>query len=67
MNVGHTPKLMMVLLRLLIKGMLSKRGLNTIRLTKILGHADDEMVRLRAAKQVDKDGNDRADEAADSR
>ena len=29
------------------------------------GHAGDEMVRMDVVEQVDKDGNDRADEAAD--
>ena len=52
-------------LLLLIKDMLSKRGLNTIRITKVEGHAGDERVPLGAVKQVDKDGNDRADQAAD--
>ena len=48
-------------LLLLIKDMLSKRWLNTIRITKVEGHAGDERVPLGAVKQVDKDGNDRAD------
>ena len=45
--------------------MLSRRGTNTSRITKVETRADDEMVQLGAVTQVDKDGNDHADEAAD--
>ena len=49
----------------LIGDMASKRGLNTMRITKVQGHADDIMVRVGAVEQGDKDGDDLADEAAD--
>ena len=44
---------------------MSRRGLNPIRITRVRGHADDEMIPLGARKQVDKDGDVRTDEAAD--
>ena len=36
-----------------------------MRITEVKGHADDEMVRMGVVEQVDKDGNDQADSAAD--
>ena len=49
-------------LLLLIERMLRLRGLATARVTKVKGHADDGMVRVRG---IDKLGNDAADEAAE--
>ena len=52
-------------LLLLIKRMLRLRGLATVRVTKVKGHADDGMVLDGGVREVDKLGNDAADEAAD--
>ena len=42
--------------------MLDARGRDTVRITKVKGHADEDMVRTR---EEDRIGNDAADEAAD--
>ena len=47
----------------MIRVMLSKRGLNTIRITK--RHADNDMIGVGVVEQSDNGGNGRADEAAD--
>ena len=49
----------------LIERMLRIRGLNTVRISKVKGHADEAMVRTGAVRGLDKLGNDGADEAAD--
>ena len=50
-------------LLLLIERMLQLRGLDTVR--KVKGHADDGMVLDGRVREVDRLGNDAADEAAD--
>ena len=52
-------------LLLLIENMLNHRGLDTVRISKVKGHADDAMVLHGQVRQEDKLGNDAADEAAD--
>ena len=52
-------------LRLLIERMLHLRALDTARITKVKGHADDGMVLDGRVREVDRLGNDAADEAAD--
>ena len=52
-------------LLLLIEHMLNCRGLDTVRITKVKGHADDAMVLHGQVRQDDRLGNDAADEAAD--
>ena len=47
------------------KDMMSKRSQNTLRITKVKGHAVAEMVRLGAFQQVDNGSNHGADETAD--
>ena len=41
------------------------RGLNTVRISKVKGHADEDLVRAGAVRGLDKLGNDEADESAD--
>ena len=45
--------------------MLRIRGLDSVRISKVKGHADESMVRAGAVRGLDKLGNDGADEAAD--
>ena len=52
-------------LLLLLERMLHLRGLDTVRITKVKGHADDGMVLEGRVREVDRLGNDAADEAAD--
>ena len=52
-------------LLLLIEHMLNRRGLDTVRITKVKGHADDAMVLRGQVRREDRLGNDAADEAAD--
>ena len=52
-------------LLLLIDRMLHQRGLDTVRISKVKGHADDDMVLHGRVREEDKLGNDAADEAAD--
>ena len=52
-------------LLLLIDRMLHLRGLDTVRITKVKGHADEGMVLDGRDREVDRLGNDAADEAAD--
>ena len=52
-------------LLLLIDRMLRSRGLDTVRISKVKGHADDGMVLHGQVRREDKLGNDAADEAAD--
>ena len=49
----------------LIEHMLNRRGLDTVRISKVKGHADDAMVLHGQVRRDDKLGNDAADEAAD--
>ena len=50
---------------LLIERMLRLRGLDTVRIYKVKGHADEALVRAGGARDLDRLGNDGADEAAD--
>ena len=52
-------------LLLLLHRMLHLRGLDTVRITKCKGHADDAMVLNGRVREYDRLGNDAADEAAD--
>ena len=45
--------------------MLHLRGLDTVRITKVKGHADQGMVLDGRVRELDRLGNDAADEAAD--
>ena len=49
----------------LTERMLHIRGLGTVRISKVKGHADESMVRAGVVRGLDKLGNDEADEAAD--
>ena len=49
----------------LIHRMLRIRGLGSVRISKVKGHADEAMVRIGTVRGLDKLGNDGADEAAD--
>ena len=50
---------------LLIGRMLEMRGRDTLRISKVKGHADEGMVRERGVREQDRLGNNAADEAAD--
>ena len=52
-------------LLVLIRRMLDLRGRDTVRVTKVKGHADEGMVFDGRVRELDKFGNDAADEAAD--
>ena len=52
-------------LLLLIQRMLHRRMLDTVRISKVKGHADEDKVLHGRVRGVDKFGNDAADEAAD--
>ena len=52
-------------LLVLIERMLHLRGLTTVRISKVKGHADEVMVLQGRVREVDRIGNDAADEAAD--
>ena len=52
-------------LLLLIDRMLRLRGPDTVRVSKVKGHADEAMVRSGQVREVDRLGNNAADEAAD--
>ena len=52
-------------LLLLIDRMLQLRGLDTVKVSKFKGHADEGMVLDGRVREVDRLGNDAADEAAD--
>ena len=49
----------------LIHRMLRIRGLGSVRISKVKGHADEAMVRIGTVRGLDKLGNDGPDEAAD--
>ena len=49
----------------LVVRVLHIRGLNTVRISKVKGHADEALVRAGTVRGLDKLGNDGADEAAD--
>ena len=52
-------------LLLLIERILHLRGLDTVRISKVKGHADEGMVLHGRVREEDRLGNDAADEAAD--
>ena len=52
-------------LLLLLERKLHLRGLDTVRITKVKGHADEGMVLDGRVREVDRIGNDAAGEAAD--
>ena len=52
-------------LLLLIDRMIRRRGPDTVRISKVKGHADEVMVRSGQVREVDRLGNNAADEAAD--
>ena len=52
-------------LLLLTDRMLHLRGLDTVRITKVKGHADEGMVLAGRVREVDRFANNSADEAAD--
>ena len=41
------------------------KGTKAIKITKVKGHATSDMIKAGQVQQVDKDGNDKADELAD--
>ena len=49
----------------LIRRMLDLRGRDTVRVTKVKGHADEGMVFDGRVRELDRLGNNAADEAAD--
>ena len=55
----------LLLVLLIIERMLRLRGLDTVRLSKLKGHADEALVRAGRARDLDRLGNNGADEAAD--
>ena len=50
---------------LLIERMLCLRGLDTVRISEVRGHADENLVRAGGARDLDRLGKNGADEAAD--
>ena len=52
-------------LLLLIDRMIRRRGPDTVKISKVKGHADEVMVRSGQVREVDRLGNNAADEAAD--
>ena len=52
-------------LLLLMEKMLHLRGLDTVKISKVKGHADESMILDGRVREVDRLGNDAADEAAD--
>ena len=52
-------------LLLLIDRMIRRRGADTVRISKVRGHADEDMVADGRVRMVDRLGNHAADEAAD--
>ena len=52
-------------LLLLLERMLHRGGLDTVRISKVKGHADEGMVLHGRVREPDRIGNDAADEAAD--
>ena len=52
-------------LLLLIERMLCLLGLDTVRISQVKGHADDDLVRAGRVRDLDRLGNNGADESAD--
>ena len=57
--------LLMVMLLVLIRRMLDLRSRDTVRISKVKGHADEALVRAGCVRDLDRLGNNGADEAAD--
>ena len=57
--------LLMVTFLFLFAGLLDLRGRETVRITKVIGHADEGMVFDGRVREHDRLGNSAADEAAD--
>ena len=55
----------MVISFYLLRGCCDIRGFNTVRISKVKGHAVEALVRAGTVRGLDKLGNDGADEAAD--
>ena len=49
----------------LIRKMLCSRGEGTVCISKVKGHAEEELVRRGQVRELHRDGNKRTDEAAD--
>ena len=49
----------------LVADLIRKRGSDTVEITKLKGHADDDMVKTGRVRALGKAGNDLADKAAD--
>ena len=49
----------------LVREMIERRGEGTVRIAKVKGHADEEIVRGWQVRELDRVGNNRVDEAAD--
>ena len=66
-NVGSRPPELVKDddLTLLIGRVLRLRGLDTVRISKVKGHADQVTVREGGVRELDRLGNNAADEAAD--
>ena len=45
--------------------MIERRGKDTVRITDVKGHADEKMVQVERVRELDRVGNNTADEAAD--
>ena len=52
-------------LLILIRRMIDLRGIDSVRISKVKGHADEDMVADGRVRMVDRLGNHAADEAAD--
>ena len=55
----------MVVFLLLMEVLIRQRGSETVRISEVKGHADDEMVRTGKVRAIDKVANDLEDRAAD--
>ena len=69
-HVGQTSSVPFELLNdgdllLLIDRMIRRRGPDTVRISKVKGHADEVMVRAGQVREADRLGNNAADEASD--
>ena len=49
----------------LVRQMIERRGTDTVRVTEVKGHADEDTVRVGGVRELDRLGNNAADEAAD--
>ena len=50
-------------LLLLVQGMFEKKGSGLTRVSKVKGHADDDMVRSDQVRELDREGDDKVDDA----